>query len=120
MILGFVFSVSAQKAEPNEIKFAKGKSSTIVSDTLSNNQEKDFVFGAKAGQQISLKVASKPAGNLFDFTIAGDGFEVRTEYDSYYEYKFTATQTGKYLLTVRKRPTESVQKARFFLTLSIK
>lgn len=120
MLLGSVFSVSAQKAEPNEIKFAKGKSSATVSDTLSNSQEKDFVFGAKAGQQISLKVTSKPSGNLFDFTIAGDGFEVQTEYDSYSEYKFTAPETGKYLLTVRKRPTEATQKAKFFLTLSIK
>lgn len=119
LLLGFSISVSAQKAEPNEIKFAKGKSSAIVSDTLSNGQETDYVFAAKAGQKVSLKVTSKRAGNLFDFTIAGDGFDVPTEYDSYSEYKFTAPETGKYLLTVRKRPTQTIKSAKFSLTLSI-
>ena len=120
ILLGFAFSVSAQKAEPNEIKFAKGKTSEIVSGTLSNNQEMDYVFAAKAGQQISLSVASKPSGNLFDFTIAGDGFELQTDYDSYKNYKFTAPETGNYLVSVRKKPTESNKSAKFYLTLSIK
>lgn len=120
MVLGFVFSVSAQKAEPNEIKFSKGKSSATVSGTISNNQEMDYFFTAKAGQQILLKLTSKPSGNLFDFRIAGDGFALQTDYDSYSEYKFTAPETGNYLVFVRKKPTESTQAAKFSLTLSIK
>jgi hypothetical protein len=120
LILVFAVSGYAQKAEPLEIKFAKGKSAAIVSRTLSNEQETDYVFAARAGQKISLKVSSKPSGRLFDFTIMGDGFELQTQYDSYYDYDFTAPETGNYLVTVRKRPTESNQTAKFFLTLSIK
>lgn len=120
----FFFAASAfaqgGKAEPNRIKFAKGKSSTILSGTLSNNEQMEYVFGAKAGQTITLKVVSNPKGNLFDFTIGGDGFDVETEYDSYSEYSFTAPQTGDYLVFVRKRPTDKVPKARFSLSLSIK
>lgn len=120
----FFFAASAfaqgGKAEPNRIKFAKGKSRAILSGTLSNNEQMEYVFGAKAGQTITLKVVSNPKGNLFNFTIDGDGFDVETEYDSYSEYSFTAPQTGDYLVFVRKRPTDKVPKARFSLSVSIK
>lgn len=117
---GAAFAQNGGKAEPNRIKFAKGKSAATVSARLSNNQEMDYVFTAKAGQKITLKVVSAPKGDLFDFTIDGDGFDVETEYDSYSDYSFTAPQTGDYLLFVRKRPTQKVPKAKFFLTLTIK
>jgi hypothetical protein len=116
----FALNGFAQKAEPNRIKFAKGKTSATVSGTLSNEQEMDYVFGAKAGQKVSLKVASEPKGFLFDFTLMGDGFDFQTELDSYYDYEFTTPETGDYLLTVRKRPTEKNKTAKFFLTLTIK
>ena len=70
--------VFGQKAEPKRISFERGKTSATVTGTLSNDQEMDFVFGAKAGQTVKLKVTSQPKGNLFDFRIAGDGFEVET------------------------------------------
>jgi len=111
--------VFGQKAEPKRISFERGKTSATVTGTLSNDQEMDFVFGAKAGQTVKLKVTSQPKGNLFDFRIAGDGFEVETDYDSYSEYSFTARATGDYLVFVRKRSTESVRRAKFFLRLEI-
>lgn len=108
------------KAEPNRVKFAKGKSSAVLTGTLSNGQEMEYVFGANAGQTISLNVRSEPKGKLFEFDLAGDGFVLDTEYDSYYEYSFTAPMTGDYLIFLKKRPTEKVATAKFFLTLSIK
>jgi hypothetical protein len=114
------FSQGGGKAEPNPIKFAKGKTSATVSGTLSNNQEMDYAFGAKAGQKITLKVTSQPKGGFFDFDLMGDGFELETEYDSYSDYSFTAPQTGNYLVSVRKRPTGNTPKAKFFLTLTVK
>lgn len=79
-----------------------------------------YVFGAKAGQKVTLKVASQPKGNFFDFDLQGDGFELETEYDYYTNYSFTVPQTGDYLVFVRKRPTEKTPTAKFFLTLTIK
>ncbi len=119
LVSGFA-NAFAQKAEPQRIQFARGKSSANLSGTLSNNQEMHYVFGAKAGQKITLKVTSAPKGNFFDFDLQGDGFDLETEYDYYTNYSFTAPETGDYLVFVRKRPTEKTTTAKFYLTLTIK
>lgn len=106
------------KAEPNRIRFAKGKTAATLSGVLSNDQEMEYVITVRAGQTVRLKVTSKPTGNLFDFRVAGSSFELETDHDSYSEYKFIAPETGDYLIYVRKRPTERVKKATFFLTVS--
>ena len=116
-----VLAQGGGKAEPNRIKFAKGKSSTVLSATLSNNEQMEYVFGAKAGQKVKLKVTAIPKGNFFSFSVKGDeGIELETEYDSYSEYSFTAPTTGDYLVFVTKKPTAKMPKAKFLLTLSIK
>ena len=120
ILLCSIINAFAQKAEPLRIQFARGKTSANLSGTLSNNQEMHYVFGAKAGQKISLKVTSQPKGNFFDFDLQGDNFELSTEYDYYTNYSFTAPETGDYFVFVRKRPTENTTKAKFFLTLTIK
>lgn len=114
------FAQGGGKAEPNRIKFAKGKSSAKLSGTLSNDQQMEYVFAAKKGQKITLKVTSQPKGKFFDFELAGDAFDLETEYDYYDDYSFKAPETGDYYVFVRKRPTESTKKAKFFLTLTIK
>jgi hypothetical protein len=124
ILLFFAVGAYAQgggKAEPNRIKFAKGKLSAAMTRTLSNNQEMEYIFGAKAGQLVKLKVVSVPKGNLFSFSIDGaNGIELETEYDSYADYTFTAPETGDYLITVTKRPTAKVTKAKFSLSVTIK
>jgi hypothetical protein len=108
------------KAEPKRVQFARGKSTTILSGTLSNNVQMEYVFGAKAGQTIKLKVTSNPKGGFFDFGVDGDGFDVETDLDTYSDYSFKAPRDGDYLVFVRKRPTTNVPRAKFFLSLSIK
>ncbi len=109
------------KAEPNRVKFAKGKSSATLSGTLSNNEQMEYVFGAQAGQTVTLKVTSVPKGNLFSFSVDGaEGIELETQYDSYADYTFTAPATGDYLVFVTKNPTEKSPKAKFLLTLAVK
>ncbi len=124
VLLFSVANVLAQgggKAEPNRIKFAKGKSSTVLSATLSNNEEMEYVFSAKAGQKVKLKVTSVPKGNLFSFSVDGsEGVELETDYDSYSMYDFTAPTSGDYLVFVKKKAIAKVPKAKFILTLSIK
>lgn len=115
-----IFAQGGGKAEPNRIKFAKGKSSATLSGTLSNDEEMEYVFGAKAGQDITLTITSTPKGNFFDFVLAGDGFDLETDNDSYSDYNFTAPETGDYLVSVRKRSTAETKTAKFFLTLTIK
>jgi hypothetical protein len=115
-------TVTAQggKAEPLRISFAGGKTSATLTGTLSNNQQMDYVFSANKGQLVVLAVTSSPKGRLFDFELAGAGFDLETEYDTYSDYKFTAPRDGDYLVFVRKRPTAKVHKAKFYLRLAIK
>ncbi len=120
MLTAGMVSTSAQNAEPLRISFAKGKSSATKTGTLSDGEEMDFVFGARAGQTVSLSVTSAPKGRYHDFTLMGDGFEFQTELDSYFDYSFTAPETGDYLVTVRKRAAEGVTTAKFYLVLSIR
>ncbi len=116
-----VLAQNGGKAEANRVKFAKGKSSATLTGTLSNDEQMEYVFGAKAGQKITLKVTSVPKGNLFSFSVDGaDNIELETELDSYADYNFTAPQTGDYLVFVKKNPTEKIPKAKFFLALTIK
>ncbi|HVF46474.1 MAG TPA: hypothetical protein VNA17_02800 [Pyrinomonadaceae bacterium] len=113
-------SVQGGKAEPMRISFAAGKTSATLTGTLSNNQQMEYVFSAKKGQSIMSKVSSSPKGRLFDFDLESDGFDLETEYDTYSDYKFTAPRSGDYLVFVRKRPTERVHRAKFYLKLAIK
>ena len=120
LIVSFSAANFAQKAEAVQIRFAKGKSSATLSQTLSNDQQMEYFFAAKAGQKISLAVTSKPSGKLFNFTIECEDFEFQKDYDSYSEYFFIAPQTGNYLVTVKKLPTKATNTAKFFLNISIK
>ena len=108
------------KAEPKRVSFPSGKSSAFLTGTLSNNVQMEYVFGAKAGQTITLKVTSNPKGRLFEFGVDGDGFDVETDLDTYSDYSFAAPRDGDYIVFVRKRPTTNVPRAKFFLSLSIK
>lgn len=115
------FAQGGGKAEPNRVKFVKGKTGTVLTGTLSNNQQMEYIFAAKAGQKVTLKVVSIPKGNLFSFSVDGaDGIELETEYDSYDDYTFTVPTTGDYLVFVKKNPTEKVPKAKFSLTITVK
>ncbi len=109
-----------QKAEPSRITFAKGKYSATKTGTLSNDQEMDFVFGATKGQWVTITVTSSPKGDLFDFSIAGDAFEIETDQDRFTEFKFRAPETGDYFVFVRKRPTQRNPTAKFYLVLTIR
>lgn len=79
-----------------------------MSGTLSNNQQMEYIFGAKAGQTVTLKVISVPKGNLFSFSVDGaNGIELETEYDSYPEHRFaviilTNKTNGLLLRTLEK------------------
>lgn len=120
LILLFAFHAFAQKAEPNRISFAKGKSSATKTGTLKNDQTYEFVFGAKAGQKVKLSIVSTtPKGKFHYFSLLGDGFDFATEYDKNYVYDFTAPQDGDYLVNVNFNATSKVISGKFSLTLTI-
>lgn len=120
LTLLFAFNAFAQKAEPNRISFAKGKSSGTVSGSLKNGQTYEYIFGAKAGQKVKLTIISTtPKGKFHYFSLLGDGFDFSTEYDKNYIYEFTAPQDGDYLVNVNFNATSKVTSGKFSLTLRI-
>jgi len=114
-------SVFAQKAEPKRIKFAKGKSSKTVTGVLRNNQQQEYVIGAKRGQLLTVLVSSRPKGKYHSFNIIGaDGVDFTTDYDINYSYQVRLLESGDYVIFVTKRPTKRNKTARFYLTVKIK
>ena len=108
-----VFAQRGGKAEPNEIRFAAGKSSATLTGSLANHQEAEYSFTAKAGQTVFLK-----CGNEFDFRLYLPDTDFDTEWNKGTD-SFELPADGKYMLYVRKRLT-GVRRARFVLTITIK
>lgn len=112
-------SVFAQggKAEPNRIDFASGRSSRTLTGTLSNSQAMEYVFDAKKGQTVTIKMSNT---SLFDYRVFSDAAEFETEFDSSPTSTFELPESGEYMLFVRKKMVSRPRTARFTLTISIK
>ena len=119
---GNTLAQNGGKAEPNRIKFTKGKSIATVSDEISGGLQAEYAFGAKKGQTVMIKIASLPKGNYTAFKVlnAFEAPEFTSESDINYNYTFTAPYAGDYLIWVNFRPAGKVKSAKYSLTLSIK
>lgn len=119
VIFATAIFVSAQggKAEPNRIEFAKGKSSTTLTGTLSNSQEMEYVFSASKGQKVTITMSNT---NLFDYRVFSHENDFETEFDSSRTATLDLPESGDYLLFVRKKMVARPRTARFVLTISIK
>jgi len=102
------------------IEFNHCATSATVSDRLKGDEEFDYVFGAEAGQTVTLAIASKPKGRYASFYLKGDGFDFASAQDRNYGLTFTAPQNGDYLVTVRNQPAGRAKAAVFMLTLAIR
>lgn len=115
-----VTSLHAQhggKAEPKRIQFESGRTSAVVSGSLSNGQEMDFVFGARKGQMVTIRNATK---SLFDFRVFSEENFPDGDFDSSPSYTFEVPETGDYFFFVRKKQVKTPRTARFSMTLLIK
>lgn len=101
------------KAEPLEIKFAKGKTSATVGTSLTGDQQMEYSFTASAGQTVSIRCTS-----LFDFRLFQADSDFDTEWNSGTD-SFELPADGEYILYVRKKRSP-VRRAQFRLTISIK
>lgn len=108
--------LAESKAEPNRIKFAKGKSSKILNGTLSGDLEQEFVFSAKKGQTIYItnSDSDKFAYRLFN----ENGVNKESTELAEPTMELVAPKTGDYMLFVRRTNTKS-KAAKFSITLAI-
>ncbi|MDX1959665.1 MAG: hypothetical protein SFU98_13905 [Leptospiraceae bacterium] len=104
------------KAEPNRIKFAKGKSSKDLKGSLSVDLEQEYVFGAKKGQTIYItnSDSDKFAYRLF----SEDGINKDSKDLAEPTMEFVVPKTGDYMLFVR-RANKKPKSAKFSITLAI-
>ena len=112
-----VFGQNGGKAEPNRIQFAAGKSSITVTGKLSNSQEMEYVFAAKKGQTVAVKMSNT---NLFDYRVFNPDIDFETEFESSPVSTFELPETGDYFLFVRKKMVKRPHTSKFHLVLSVK
>ncbi len=118
--LATALTVAAQhggKAQPQRIEFAAGRTSTVLSTTLGNEEEMEYVFSARKGQKVTV---TNPSTSLFDVRIFSDENDVETEFDSSRTFSITLPADGDYNLFVRKKMVKTPRRARFSITLSIR
>lgn len=111
------FAQGGGKAEPKRIEFAASKSSATLTGTLSNNQEMEYVFGARKGQKVTIRNSKT---SLFDFRVFSEEFNFETEFESSPTLTFLIPETGDYNFFVRKKRVLAPRTARFSLTLTIR
>lgn len=111
------FAQNGGKAEPKRVEFAKGKTSIVLTESLKNGQEMEYVFAARKGQHVTVKNSQT---GLFDFRIFSDEFDTETEFDSSRSYTFDVPATGDYNFFVRKKIVKTPRRAHFRITLEIR
>lgn len=113
---GAVFAQGGGKAEPGRIKFAKGKSSTTLTGTLSGDEEQEFVFGARKGQTVYVTNSDSAnfAYRLFNDDVSQESTDLATP-----TMEFVVPATGDYMLFVRRSSTRP-RTAKFSISFTIK
>ena len=121
LCFGNAFGQNGGKAEPNRITFAKGKSSATVSGKVKGDEQAEYVFSAKEGQIIHVKITSVPKGKVTSFRILNPNEEATfyTKYEENYQYAFPAPYSGDYVIWVSLQPDTKVKSAKYNLTLTI-
>jgi len=116
-LIAFVsaFAQHGGKAEPTRIRFAAGKTSATVSGTLRPSEEAEYVFGAKAGQTVTIKNPYRQ----FDFRVFSEENFPEGDFDSSPTYSFEIPADGDYNFFVRRK-VGGAKRATFRMTLTIK
>jgi len=125
LFLFFVLAVaqsSAQhggKAEPNRIEFKRGATTTTVNGVVHGEEQAEYVFSAKKGQRLIIKLTNVPAKTAC-FDLKGpEGADVGLEYDCNWSYSKPLPATGEYLLSVA-RSSQGKGTSRYRMTITIK
>jgi hypothetical protein len=66
LVAGFACAVAAATIETRPVQFAKGASSATVKGTIQGDQTIDYKLRAKAGQTMSVKLATRNGANYFN------------------------------------------------------
>jgi hypothetical protein len=106
------------KAEPLRIEFKRGATSATLNDRISGDAQAEYIFAAREGQRLTIKLASTPVKSALFELRRDDGDSSGVEYEGSRLSKIV-TQTGDYLIYV-KRSSRTRGRSNYSLTLTIK
>jgi hypothetical protein len=96
IIFSSLFSVTAQ-SNPQRIRFARGHSSTTISGRIAGFDTKDYVIGASAGQEMTVRLKSSNAGAYF---VVYSINRQATDMNETTEWSKRLSESGDYLIRV--------------------
>ena len=113
------FAQHGGKAEPQRIAFKRGATSTTVSGSVRNDEQYEFVLGARKGQRLTIKITSTPVKSSVFQLLGEDQDTLGLEHDANFNASVVLPKDGDYLIYV-SRPTTAKGSSRFTLAISIK
>jgi hypothetical protein len=105
------------KAEPKRIIFEPRTSESLLTGSLKNGEEMEFVFAGIKGRKVILR---NSAVSMFDVRVFSEEFGLETEFDSSREFSVTLPETGDYMLFVRKKMVRMPARSRFNVAIRIR
>jgi len=106
------------KAEPLRIAFNHGGHSAI-SESVRGSEEAEYVFAAKEGQRLIIKLTSVPDKSSV-FTLLGEGNNTGgLQHDAHLSYSGVLPKAGDYFITV-KRGGEAKGTSRYRLSVTVR
>ena len=107
------------KAEPLRIEFKRGATSTTVSGSVRNDEQYEYVLGAKKGQRLTIKINSTPVKSSVFQLLGEDQDTLGLEHDANFDVSIMLPKDGDYYINV-SRPTSARGSSRFTLAITIK
>lgn len=106
------------KAEPLRIEIKRGATSTKVKGKIRGDEQAEYVFAARKGQQITITLTSQPGQSaLFDLR-APDGVDYKFKYNGR-TWSGLAPTSGDYFVKVIRQTGKAARSA-YSLTLTIR
>jgi hypothetical protein len=114
-----VFAQGGGKAEPRRVEFKAGTNTTTINDRIKDSEEAEYVFVAKKGQRLTIKLTSTPGRSaVFDLKAPNEA-DLGLEYDANYNFNKVLPVTGEYFLVV-VRPTSAKGRSSYKLVVTIR
>jgi len=107
------------KAEPLRIEFKRGTTSTNVSGSVRNDEQYEYVLGAKKGQRLTIKITSSPVKSSVFQLLGEEQDTLGLEHDANFNVSIVLQKDGDYFIFV-SRPTSTKGSSRFTLWITIK
>jgi hypothetical protein len=106
------------KAEPLRMEIKRGATSTKVKGKIRGDEQAEYVFAARKGQQVTITLTSRPNQSaLFDLR-ALDGVDYKFKYNAR-TWSGPAPATGDYFVRVIRQTGKAAYSA-YSLTLTIR